>query len=574
MKQPLKIVLLILPILFLSSFSFSLQYEIKGPEKFNNIIVLIGDGLSTSGKTITRWYKQDYLTMDGMYRGEFRTNSSDSLITDSAAAATAFASGCKIVSEMLGILSPKKNEFSSIFHSVNDTRCIVEYEKPVVTILEAAKLKGISVGLVSTSEVQHATPASFSAHVIDRDDMTQIAKQQVYQDLDVVFGGGKNYILPKSAGGVREEDDDLSIILKERGYLLINNLDELKGKDLSKVWGLFAPKDLAFEMDRKALHPEQPSLAEMTSAAIKILSKNDKGFVLMVEGSKIDWAAHDSDPVGIISDTLAFDDAVRSTLEFAEKDGHTLVLVLSDHGCGGISIGNKSGGKVPYHVSYNDVFEPLKKARLTAEGAAILIEENACDIQKATEIIEKYYGILELFPEQLYEIQKCRSEIIRKLLGRMISDKSNIGWTTTAHTGEDIIFNSNYAIERNSAIKTLFDNTEIALIADELLNLNLSEAEDQLYIDARKAFGELGAEITIEKINGSIDAKIIVSKKLGDKICKMELPVNTNICILENAQTSRTTLKGITIYLSGPEKVYVPSDAIERFKALMENCRN
>lgn len=553
----------------LSSFVYSEQYKVPASINFDSVIILIGDGLTTTGKTITRLYKQDYLIMDSMYRSEFRTNSSDSLITDSAAAATAFASGCKIVSEMLGILSPKKNEFSSIFHSVNETRCIVEFEKPAVTILEAAKLKGKSVGLVSTSEVQHATPAGFSAHISDRDDMAQIAKQQVYQDLDVVLGGGKKYLLPKSAGGVREENDDLTIVLKERGYLLINRLSELNEKNVDKVWGLFAPEDLDFEMDRNELNPEQPTLKEMTETAINLLSINHNGFFLMVEGSKIDWAAHDNDPVGIISDTLSFDDAVKTALEFAEKDGHTLVLVLSDHGTGGISIGNKSGGKVPYHISYDEVFKPLKNARLTSEGVAKLIKDSACDVHKATVIIEKYYGIGELFPEQLYVIRKCNDEIIRKLLGQIISEKSNIGWTTTAHTGEDQILYSNIPIERNAKNKNLFDNTEIAHVTDELLNLDLSGADDWLYVDAGKAFEELGAEMTIEKVKSDKDIKIVVTKKYKDKLLRMVLPVNTDICILESDGILKSSLKGITIYLTDSSKGYVSFDAIEKFKEMI-----
>jgi len=561
--------LIILFLIAASVTAYSATYKVPGYEKFKSVIILIEDGMTSSQRTLARWYKKDFLAMDRMYRNELSTYSADSLITDSAAAATAYATGCKITSEQLGILPVENNNLPRIPGIEIEKRCLGEPEKPIATILEAAKLRGKSVGLVSTSEVQEATPAGFSAHINDRDNLAQIAKQQVYQDLDVVFGGGKIYLLPKSAGGVREEEDDLTSILQERGYLLIDGLDELKDSDINKVWGLFADADLAFDMDRRELNLEQPSLSEMTKAAIGILAKDPDGFFLMVEGSKIDWAAHDNDPVGVISDLLAFDDAVNAALEFAGINGHTLVIVLSDHGSGGMSIGSKSGGSVPYHTSYEEVFEPLKKARLTSEGVTKLIKECKCNINKSSEIIERYYGIGYLEPEQLNVINKCQDEKIRKLLGQIISDKSLIGWTTTAHTGEDIILYSNYPIEKNAEIKTLFDNTEIAAIIDELLDLDLEEANERLYQDAEKLFTASEDGVEIEKRCDSNDCRLVVTKKTDGKIARMEIPFNTNVCILNDGHPMKTLMRGIAIFSPISGKTYVPREALEKFETLI-----
>ena len=145
----------------------------------------------------------------------------------------------------------------------------------------------------------------------------EIAEQMVYQNLDVVFGGGKKYLLPESEDGTRVDGENLVDVLKEKGYDFIETRDELIAQKKSKVWGMFASNDMSYEMDRETLHPEQPSLAEMTAKAIELLSQNKKGFFLFVEGSKIDWASHANDPIGVISDMLAYDDAVRVTLEFA-----------------------------------------------------------------------------------------------------------------------------------------------------------------------------------------------------------------------------------------------------------------
>jgi alkaline phosphatase len=559
---------------FLVSLSTSVlagQYKVPGAVKFDSVIILIGDGMTSSQKTVARWYKKDFLVLDRMYRSELITNSADSLITDSAAVATAFATGCKITSEQLGIL-PQKSDKVPILPGIKiENRCLDEPGKPIATVLEAAKLNGKSVGLVSTSEVQDATPAGFSVHINDRDNMAEIAKQQVFQDLDVVFGGGKKYLLPKSAGGVREEEDDLTAILQGRGYLLINSLDELKNKDTNKVWGLFAPEDLAFDMDRKELGIEQPSLMEMTKAAIGILSKDPDGFFLMSEGSKIDWAAHDNDPVGVISDLLAFDDAVNAALEFASENGHTLVLVFSDHGCGGMSLGSKSGGKIPYHTSYEEVFEPLKKARLTSEGVVKLIKECDCNIARSSEIIDRYFGINYLEPEQLNVINKCDGEKIRKLLGQMISDRSNIGWTTTKHTGEDIILSSNYPVERNTEIKTLFDNTEIASIIDELLDLNLKDADEKLYLDVDNLLMSFKEKFDIRKRLEDGFLEIIITQ--GEKTLNIRFPFNTDICVTDAGIPKTILMNGITIHSKIGNTVYIPYEALDILKTAVDSIK-
>lgn len=563
-----KITLIVLYAL-LPAFIFADNYKIPGQVKFDNVILLISDGMTTSGRTLARWYKNGFMAIDGMYRSDIMTYSEDSIITDSAAAATAFGTGCKAISGQLGIL-PQKSDNVPLFPGVEtEKRCIGEPGKPVATVLEAAKLKGKAVGLVVTCEVQEATPAGFFAHIGDRDKLAEIARQQVYQDLDVVFGGGKKYLLPQSGGGVREDGDDLTAVLKERGYLLIDSLEELKDKEAKKVWGLFAPEDLAFEMDREELNQQQPSLKDMTEAALHILSANNNGFFLMVEGSKIDWAAHDNDPVGVISDILSFDAAVKSALEFAAQDGHTLVIVVSDHACGGMSIGANDGGRVPYHIPYSEIFNPLKKARLTSEGVARLIKNCNCNIDESTGLIKQYFGLDYLDRDQIKVIDQCKEKKIRKMLGHAISDLSLIGWTTTSHTGEDITLFTNYPVERNSEIKSLFENTEVASMIAEFSGLDLPAADELLYQEAQDAFGKLGAEVDVERDDSGTDYVVVIEKSLNGKTVRMELPVSTDICI-SGADKKIQNLQGITIYSPKTEKAYVSSDAVEIFRELIK----
>lgn len=153
-----------------------------------------------------------------------------------------------------------------------------------------------------------------------------------------------------------------------------------------KMWGAFSQGAMAYEMDRNTTRPEEPSLAEMTQKAIQTLSKDQDGFFLMVEGSKIDWAAHANDPVGIISDVLALDDAVKKALDFAKKDKNTLVVAVTDHGNSGISIGSSKTNSTYDKINISTFINPLKKATLTTEGALSLLNTDRSNLRSCRQI--------------------------------------------------------------------------------------------------------------------------------------------------------------------------------------------
>ena len=185
----------------------------------------------------------------------------------------------------------------------------------------------------------HATPAAFSSHATSRHDYNALMKQQIYNDMEVVLGGG-NAFFQEDGAGKREDGRNLVSEIEQLGYDYITSKDELLNYDGDKLWGMFAETDLAYDFDRQALDIEQPTLVEMTEKAVKVLEKNEDGFFLMVEGSKIDWAAHANDPAGAISDILAFDEVVDYAVEYAKEHKDTLVVVTTDHGNSGFSIGN------------------------------------------------------------------------------------------------------------------------------------------------------------------------------------------------------------------------------------------
>jgi alkaline phosphatase len=305
--------------------SKSLEYCLSRTEEkeVKNIILLIGDGMGFGQVTLARLSaagKKGRLHMESFpVTGYMKNHSADALVTDSAASATAMACGIKTNNGMVG-MGP--------------------YGKKYITILEAAKEKSMSTGLIATSSITHATPACFGAHVESRDDETSIAKDLIENKINVLFGGGRNFFLPKNEGGKRIDGLNLIEEAKEGGHVYITSSKEMSSVNEPYVLGLFQEEALKTTGD-------EPALSKLIEKAIKILSKNENGFFLMVEGSQIDWASHEHDEKDMIKQTVNFDTAVKTARDFAENDGQTLVIVTADHETGGLVIlGEEKGFKI------------------------------------------------------------------------------------------------------------------------------------------------------------------------------------------------------------------------------------
>jgi alkaline phosphatase len=263
--------------------------------------------------------------MDDMpFQGWARTGSADNPVTDSAAAAAAIATGVKTNNGVIGMDA---------------------YLNIVFTILEEARSRGKMVGLVTTTQVTHATPAAFAAHIRSRRLMTDIADQMLTAEVDVILGGGEDEFLPDTEIGcfpeIGERNDGRNLIdeAMAMGYTVVCESVEFSSIDprsTSRLLGLFADEGLP--------RPFSPSLAEMTQKAIDILSKSDKGFFLMVEGGQIDWASHANDADNAISDTIDLDEAVEVAKDYLLSDQDTLVIVTADHETGGMSVSLSSSG--------------------------------------------------------------------------------------------------------------------------------------------------------------------------------------------------------------------------------------
>lgn len=239
------------------------------------------------------------------------TQSADKLITDSAAGATVLATGHRTV-----------NRYISVDSTGN----------PLKTIIEFAKEKEKSIGLVVTSSVTHATPAAFYAHVDDRGRETDIALQLSQTNIDLIIGGGKQFFLPDQVGGTRKDDVNLIDSMQIKKWKLLENFDHQSITESNKVLCLLEKNGLKPASERNY------TLGDMTKAAINNLSKNEKGFVLMIEGSQIDWAGHDNLSDYLLSEMKDFNSAITAALDFAKEDGETLIVVTADHETGGMAI--------------------------------------------------------------------------------------------------------------------------------------------------------------------------------------------------------------------------------------------
>jgi alkaline phosphatase len=510
-----------------------------------NVILLMTDGTSSTHLTLARWYKGAPLALDDILVGGLRTYSAESLITDSAPAATAFATGHKTNTKFLGIL-PEKATMPGM-----PAIAAADQLKPTATVLEGARLIGKSVGLVATSQIQHASPAAFSAHTPFRDRYPLIAQQQVFGNIDVVFGGGLQYLLPKERGGVRTDGQDLTEILKANGVPLLRTRNELLAFNGRRAWGLFAPDGLAYDFDRKDFAPAEPSLAEMTRAAIGALSKNEKGFFLFVEASKVDWAAHDNDPTGVVSDLLAYDEAVRVALDFARRDGQTLVMAFADHGTGGMAIGRKEIYKIYDKLPFEHVLGPLKQAVYTGEGMARLIAGNRSEFNIRIQMMQNY-AINDLTEEEVAIIQKAKLKRgLSHVIGPMLSKRAGIGWIYTGHTGEDLFL---YAFGPNKPAG-LIQNTDIAKITAQSLGFDLAETSRKLFVDAAAAFAAIGATTRLDASDPDAPA-LIVEKGLR----RATLPLNANR--LQTGKVSHV-LPGLVVQVPKTGQVFVPQKAVD-----------
>jgi alkaline phosphatase len=532
------IVFLIIFILSTSLFADKSSYSYRLRGKVKNVIVLIPDGCGFSIQTLARYYKDAPLTVDKMDAGAVKTYMASSLITGSAAAATAFACGHKTTVRFLGV-GPRKKDLLDGFQAT------AEPYAPIASVLEAAKLEGKATGLVSTSRVSHATPAGYACHIHDRGMDNEIMEHLVYNNLDVCFGGGKSYLLPKDMeGGKRTDGENLMQVLLDRGYAFVETRDELLKLDpgTKKAWGMFNMSHMDSDMDRIYYKLEEPSIAEMTKKAIEILSNDPNGFFIMIEGSQVDWAGHNNDPIWMITDFLAFDEAVKVACDFADKNGQTLVIAFPDHNCGGMDIGRY---KTPYtELKKADLLDVLKGMKVTASSVVSEMKEDY-SVNNVITKVKELWGVT-LTENDVADIASyAEVKGWSFSLARIVSERyTHIGWTSHNHNAEDVQL---WSYGKGKPEGGVLDNTDLAKHCAIVMKSDLNSTTEALYVDVGKVFDNFEIDET--------DPENLVLK-----IGNASLPVSKDYLTISGKNFQ---LPGLTVYAPETKKCYISREAIK-----------
>lgn len=408
-----------------------------------NIIWMVSDGMSTGvvpmAEAFSRIARQrgtvwtELLRRKDVVQGMFDMASLNSMVTDSSSASSSWSSGSRIFNRALNTL-PDGTKLTPIGHLARD--------------------KKKRIGLVTTATITHATPAGFAAISRDRDDEEGIA-QQYRGVVDVLMGGGRKFFDASS----RKDKRDLAGAYREDGYKVSYTRAEMKAEAGARLLGLYDSGHITYMIDRmgdKKLTERIPTLAEMARVALDTLNGSANGFLLQIEGARIDHAAHANDSAGLLWEQLAFDDTIRLVLSFVEKNPNTLVVVTSDHG-------NSNPGLVGMGTEYeksNQCFELLMKARCSytvlgrllggsAEYKGLSIESGANKAQPAgfvTQVMKDEMGF-EMTPEEATILRLAvgrgrrlavfqQRDNLPGILGEVIGNHTGIGWTGTTHTSD------------------------------------------------------------------------------------------------------------------------------------------
>jgi alkaline phosphatase len=353
------------------------------------IILLIGDGAGVGHWSALAFVADNVAVKQFQLMGLVDTRSSDSKITDSAAAATSFASGIRTYNGAIG---------------VGPDSVAVE------TVLEAAQDRGMATGLVATCRITHATPAAFAAHVPSRSMEFVIAEHILEHEVDVVLGGGRAYF----DGARRPDGRDLLAAIREK-YTYVETAAQLRSLDtqsVDKLFGLFAVNDPPAAAER------QPTLPEMTRTALQVLHRDPEGFFLMVEASQPDWRAHEQAPLdAVVAEMRDFDLAIDEALKYQRRNPETLVVVLADHETGGLTLqlGQDS-------AALAQAAAELAAAERLVRNAGAAIEGSASDLADSTR------SFMTRLARQLRRSARSRAGSV-SLVGR---------YTTDGHTAQMI----------------------------------------------------------------------------------------------------------------------------------------
>lgn len=518
-----------------------------------NIIVLIPDGTSLSVLSASRWLKTYRnegiaLNIDPYLSGTVTTFSSNAPIGDSAPTTSCYMTG---VAQQAGNVA--------IYPVVDPCNDLVKLNpdsayQPLATLLEAMKIEQKkAAGLVVTCEFPHATPADCSAHTYNRSNYKVIAPQMAFNNLEVMFGGGTTYVTDEMKAHFK--DTKTKYIQNDKQALL-----NFKGE---KVWALFGESDMPFDLDRDTT--VMPSLAQMTSKAIDVLQKNKKGFFLMVEGSKIDWAAHANDPIAIMTEFLAFDKAVGVAMDYAKRNGNTTVIVLPDHGNSGFSIGKSKMKKAYTQMTLKDLFGTVSNYKHSAgeletilqktksEDMKVVFKENT-SIELTDEELKLLIGSKNTKVENYMEVTK--TENMTYYITKIMNDRSTFGFTTGGHTGEEVFLASYHPKGNNISGNVRNNAINSYLFKVSGLKKPLKQLTSEIYAKHTEVF--TGMTFNMEQTKNKPPQLIV--KNAGKTL---KIAAQSSVATLNGVEFN---LGSVAVYVDKTNTFYLPKKLAEKMK--------
>jgi alkaline phosphatase len=462
------------------------------PTGKRNMIFMVSDGMGPTSMSLTRSYRQftsglpidDVLVLDRHMIGQSRTRSTSSLVTDSAAGATAFSCG---------------------FKSYNGAISVLPDHSPCGTVLEAAKRAGYMTGLVVTTRLTDATPACFAAHANRREYEDLIAEQMVGhyplgRVVDLMIGGGRCHFLSNTTrGSCRADDTDVvAMAIEKYGWNYIDNREDFdnlnaEGGVKLPLLALLADTDIPYEIDRVHVSDVYPSQGEMARVALNALKAatqdSDKGFFLMIEGSRIDHAGHGNDPAAQVHEVLAHDEAFASVLDFLEDDDTEGVLVsTSDHETGGLATARQLHEAYPEYRWFPEILANATHSGewLSREWHEYLDTTTLSTTQKdktakLTDLISSGLGITDYTDEELDKLLGAATPTwpASYVFADMVSRRAQVGWSTHGHSAADVNI---FASDPNHAPGLVgnHENIEIGQFIAEYLDLDLQPVTKEL----------------------------------------------------------------------------------------------
>ncbi len=512
-----------------------------------NLIVMIPDGASLSVLSASRWLKVyrnegTRLHVDPYLTGTVTTFSSNAPIGDSAPTTSAYMTGVPQQAGNVAIypIADPKNDLVKL----NPDSAY----QPLATILEAMQMEqNKAAGLVVTCEFPHATPADCSSHYYSRGNYAAIAPQMAYNNLSVMFGGGNEFV-----------SQDMKQHFKNTGTTFIqNDRQAMLNFNGEKVWALFQNQAMSYDLDRNP--SEEPSISEMTEKALEILNKNKNGFFLMVEGSKVDWSAHANDPAGIISEYLAFDEAVGKAIEFAKKDGNTTVVILPDHGNSGFSIGRYGLKKSYSRLTLEELFGAVAGYKRTSGGLEkILLETKPENIKT----VFKQYTNLDLTDDEVKKLLSAKNyksidytkaseaQNMGHYIAEIYNERTAFGYTSGGHTGEEVFLAVYHP--KGDILKGNVRNTELHdyLYKVSGLKTSMKEHTANAFAKHTDVFAGMKYEIVQEKDKMP---KLVV--KLKRKT--LEVPAFSSVATLNGKSLD---LGSVAVFIDKNNTFYVPKN--------------